>query len=228
MSTEKRLLLAAALSLVILLLWTKIFPEPQRPAGSHPPPSPTAASSAEATESKTAAPAPQASQTAPVAAPIAAAEETLVTVENGLLRAAFSNRGGVLTSLTLVKYKDAEGRPLELVRKLPAEAPKPFSLEFGPKADITEKVAGALFVAEKPSPGVLRLRYADSVVSVSKEIRLGADYLFDLKVGVSGPGSYAVFVGPGLRNTTDRERQSSYVQPPTAIASIGGSRTTTS
>ncbi len=223
MSTEKRLLLAAALSLVILLLWTKIFPEPQRPAGSHPPPSPTAASSAEATESKTAAPAPQASQTAPVAAPIAAAEETLVTVENGLLRAAFSNRGGVLTSLTLVKYKDAEGRPLELVRKLPAEAPKPFSLEFGPKADITEKVAGALFVAEKPSPGVLRLRYADSVVSVSKEIRLGADYLFDLKVGVSGPGSYAVFVGPGLRNTTDRERQSSYVQPPTAIASIGGS-----
>jgi YidC/Oxa1 family membrane protein insertase len=225
MSTEKRLLLAAALSLGVLLLWTKLVPEPQRPAAPRPGPVPTAASSAgAAAASSSARPGQQKPDNKPESGvePVTAAEETLTTVENGLVRAAFSNRGGVLTSLVLLKYKDAEGRPLELVRTLPPEAPRPFSLDFGPQSEVTERVGKALFVAEKPSAGVLRLRYADAAVAVTKEIRLGADYPFDLKLVVAGP-AYGIFVGPGLRNTTERERASSYVQPPTAIADSGGS-----
>ena len=77
-------------------------------------------------------------------------------------------------------------------------------------------------MVEKESPGALRLRYADAGISVTKEIRLGPDYLFDVQVAVAG-SPYSLLVGPGLRNTTDRERASSYVQPPTAIGLVGGS-----
>jgi YidC/Oxa1 family membrane protein insertase len=222
MTTEKRLLLAAALSLGVLLLWTKLFPQPERPSVAQPSPAPAASSSPVAATGSAVARGLETPQARPAVEPVAAAEEALTTVENDFLRASFGNRGGVLTSLVLLKYKDAEGRPLELVRTLPPEAPRPFSLDFGPKSDITEKVAGALFVVEKPAAGSVRMRYADATVAVTKEIRLGADYVFDLKIGVVGPASYSLTVGPGLRNTTERERASSYVQPPTAIANAGG------
>ena len=215
MSTERRLLLAAALSLGVLVLWSKLIPEPKPPAA----PRPTPAATARATE--TAAATVPAKIPAAVS-PVAASEEVLTAVENGSLRAVFSNRGGVLTSLVLLKYKDAEGRPLELVRALPAEAPRPLSVDFMAQPELTQTVSKALFVAEKPSAGVIRLRYADSSVAITKEIRLGADYVVDLDASVTGP-AYSLFLGPGLRNTTQQERESSYVQPPTAIASVGGS-----
>ena len=225
MSTEKRLLLAAALSLGVLLLWTRVFPEQNRPgvkpgAPTGPPPAATALVAVPAPGPEpTAAPA---AQPPAAVAPVAAREETRTSIENGFLRATVGNRGGVLTSVVLLKYKDAEGRPLELVRTLPAEAPRPLSLSFDPKTGLNEKVSQALFVVEKESPGALRLRYADAGIAVSKELRLGADYLFDLNVSVTGP-AYGIFVGPGLRNTTDQERASSYVQPPTAIGLVNAS-----
>jgi YidC/Oxa1 family membrane protein insertase len=213
MSTEKRLLVAAALSMGILLLWTKLFPGPA-PTAARPPAATTAPAA------KAPAPTPAAASPAAPAEPVSAAEETLTTVENGFLRAVFSNRGAVLTSLVLLKYRDAEGRPLELVRTLPPEAPKPFSLDFGSRTDLTEKLAKALFVVEKPTGNSVKLRYADSSVAVTKELALGADYLCQGKVAVVGP-AYSIVVGPGLRNTTEQERSSSYVQPPTAIAAVG-------
>jgi YidC/Oxa1 family membrane protein insertase len=223
-TTEKRLLLAAALSLCVLLLWTKFFPEQQRPAAQSLAPSPRAASSPVPAQGKSGSAPPGSPGSAaprPAVPPVAAAEETIVAIENDFLRAVFSNRGGVLTSLTLAKYKDAQGRPLELVRALPAEAPRPLSLDFGAQVDETETVSKALFVAEKPSANAVRLRYADATVSITKEIRLGTDYLFDLKIDVGGP-AYSLLVGPGLRNATQQERDSSYVQPPTAIGNVGG------
>jgi YidC/Oxa1 family membrane protein insertase len=227
MSTEKRLLLAAALSLGVLLLWTRLNPEPDRAASKAGDGESRGAQAAVSAPGSTAAPGPApvsaASPSSPAATvPVAATEETLTSIENGFVRATFGNRGGVLSSFVLLKYKDAEGRPLELVRALPAEAPRPFSLSFDPKTGLNERVSQALFVVEKESPSAVRLRYADAGVAVSKEIRLGADYLFDLNVSVTGP-AYGVFVGPGLRNTTDQEKQSSYVQPPTAIGLIGAS-----
>ncbi|MGH9400136.1 MAG: membrane protein insertase YidC [Thermoanaerobaculia bacterium] len=227
MTTEKRLLLAAALSLGVLLLWTKLFPEPKpaalpRQAQTAGAAAPSSSSSIAPASEVAAAPAQAPSLSSSIPAPAAATQETLTTVENELLRATFSNRGGVLTSLVLLKYKDAEGRPLELVRALPPEAPRPFALDFGVDAEATRRVGKALFVVEKEAAGAVRLRFADAGVGVEKRIRLGADYLFDVQVAVAGPAC-RLFVGPGLRNTTERERASSYVQPPTAIASVGGS-----
>lgn len=214
MGDQKKLLLAFALSALLYMVWLQLYPPPKPPAEPLPSrPTPVAVV-------KT----PEGSPPQPPRAiePVAAAEETLTTISNDLLRATFSNRGGVLTSVVLLKYKDAQGRALELVRALPAEAPRPFSLSFDPKTGLNEKVAQALFVVEKESPSAVRLRYAAPDVAVSKEIRLGPDYLFDVKVSVTGP-AYGIFVGPGLRNTTDQEKESSYVQPPTAIGLVGSS-----
>lgn len=216
MSTEKRLLIAAALSIGILLLWTKLFPTPEPP----PPARPTAAATAAPAHTTGQAAPPAASPEAAGIQPAAASEETLASLENGSLRAVFSNRGGVLTSLVLLKYRDAEGRPLELVRTLPPDAPRPFSLDFGPATDATAAVSRALFVVEKPSGDTLRLTYANASIAVTKELTLGADYLCQSRVVVTGP-AYGILVGPGLRNTTEQERASSYVQPPTAIAAVG-------
>src|SRR5262249_10971973 len=95
-----------------------------------------------------------------------------------------------------------------------------FSLDFGARADATAAVGKALFVVEKASADALRLTWADGSIAVTKELSLGADYLCQGKVSVVGP-AYAIVVGPGLRNTTEQERASSYVQPPTAIAAVG-------
>ena len=135
---------------------------------------------------------------------------------NDLFTATFSNRGGVLTGFQLAKYTDQEKKPLELVRSLPPDLPRPLGLDFGRDTALTKTVSNALFLVERPSAKVLRLRYADANVAVEKEIRIADGYLFDMKVTVTGP-PYDVLVGPGLRNPTDAERKSSYVMPTSAV-----------
>ena len=218
---EKRLLLAAALSLGVLLLWEWLVPKPaakppngalRQATAAASMPSPTAGQMQAQAAAK-----PAASLPAPVAA--AAAETT--TLENAVVRVRFSNRGGVIESFVLLKHTDEEGRPLELVRHLPSVAPLPFSLTFEEKPELTNRVAAALFVLEKPSGNSIRFRYADSVVAITKEVALASDYLLDWKVSVAGP-PFVIVVGTGVRNPTEREKSSSYVKPPTAIATSGG------
>jgi YidC/Oxa1 family membrane protein insertase len=213
---EKRLLVAAGLSLVVLLAWEWIMPKPARPpqpAGA--PTTPSAAVTASPGGSGTPAAISQAPP-APKAEPVAAAAVETVRIGNDLFTATFSNRGGVLSSFTLSKYLDEHNKPLELVRGLPEDLPRPFALDFGPDADLTKAVSGALFVVERPSPKTLRLRYADEKVSIEKELRISEGYLFEVKIAVNGP-AYEVLLGPGLRNPTEAERKSSYVMPASAV-----------
>ena len=165
-----------------------------------------------------------ASAAAPVAAaalpPAASAEaETLTTLSNGVFKATFSNRGAVLSSFVLTAHFDEQKQPLELLRRLPPELPKPLGLDFGADVATTKKIAQALFVVERESDRVVRWRYADANIAVVKEIRLGDGYLYDVKVTVTGGPAYTVLVGPGLRNPTDAERGSRYVMAATAVAS---------
>jgi YidC/Oxa1 family membrane protein insertase len=206
---EKRLFLAAALSLGILLAWEWLGPKPpKRP----PAPMPTPAAAA---VSPSAAPS-VAAGTAPLPEATNVEAESTVTVQNDLVKATFSNRGAVLTSLILTGHFDEQKKPLELVRALPPEFPRPLGLDFGADAALTKKIGQALFAVEQPSPTVLRFRYADAGQAVEKEIRLGKGYLFDVRVEVVGP-AYSVLAGPGLRNPTDSERSSRYVMPASAV-----------
>ncbi len=217
---ERRLLIAAGLSLVVLLTWEWVGPKtPKRAAPAIATPVAVAAATPASTAALEAAPGSHAPALAATVLPASASAEaeTLTTVSNGVFKATFSNRGAVLSSFVLTGHFDEQKQPLELLRKLPPELPKPLGLDFGADAATTKKVADALFVVERESDRVVRWRYADSAIAVVKEIRVGEGYLFDVKVTVTGP-AYSVLVGPGLRNPTEAERGSRYVMATTAVA----------
>jgi YidC/Oxa1 family membrane protein insertase len=221
---EKRLLAAAALSLVVLLAWEWLGPKPPRrpvaPAAPTPAAlaAPTGVSPAPGTSVSEAAAAAPAAATLP--APASAESESLTTISNDVVRATFSNRGAVLTSFVLTGHFDEQKKPLELVRTLPPELPRNLSLDFGADAATTKKLSQALFVVERDANDRVRFRYADAGVGVEKEFRLGKGYLFDVTVRVTGP-AYGVVLGPGLRNPTDSERAWRYVMPTSAVLATG-------
>jgi YidC/Oxa1 family membrane protein insertase len=213
---EKRLLLAAALSLGVLLLWEWVVPKPPKPAPA------TARDSASAlatpVPASTPAPGPAAEASPPPpAAPESAAAQTAESLSNPVFRATFSNRGAVVESFVLTRHFDEQRRPLELVRALPPELPRPLALDFGKDAELTRRVANALFVVERESDRVVRFRYSDAAITVTKEIRIGEDYFFDVRVTVSDK-PFTVLIGPGLRNPTEAERSSRYVMPASVVA----------
>jgi len=225
---EKRLFLAAGLSLGILLLWEgvvakRIAPPPPRPTPAAAAAPAGARSATDAAGGTAASPAPPPAAPAPPAAvePVAAAAEQTAVLENGLVRATFSNRGGVLVSYLLLQHRDEQKQPLELVKQLPAPAPRPLSLDFPGHPELTEKAAKALFAIERPDAHSLRLRFAEGTLAITKEVKLGTGYLFDVTTSVPG-ASFAVAVGTGLRNA-GAEESSRYSPPAAALAMTGGS-----
>jgi YidC/Oxa1 family membrane protein insertase len=209
---EKRLLLAALLSLGVLLLWEWMGPRPPRRAAL---PVPTKGALAVPTPVAAREPSP-----VPGGVRIAGTQEGLTTVESDVARATFSNRGAVLTSFVLRKHADDQKRPLELVRAVPDPSAKPLALVFPGKPDLTQLASNALYAVETGPARTVRFRYGDERLTVTKEVRLGDGYLFDVKVSVAGP-EFTLLVGTGLRNPTVGERASRYVMPPTAVASVG-------
>src|SRR5262249_52781163 len=216
---EKRLFLAALLSLAVLLAWELLVPKPPPP----PPARPAAVPTAPATGGQApAAPEKSGAETVsrPLPPPVAASAEETASLEDGLVRATISNRGGVVSSWVLLRHTDEQNKPLELIRKTPGPAPRTLDLEIPGRPDLTERVARALFSAEKEGDRALRLKYADDQIAVEKEIRLEANYVFHVKVSVVGP-AYFLMVGTGLRNPTESEVSSRYVAPATAFARLG-------
>ena len=216
---EKRLLIAAVLSLAVLLLWDRFVPKPASPRPvSTPAASPVAITPA-SSESEGASSASSGSTGAPAQAPgppESASAQSDVALGNELFHASFSNRGAVLDSFVLTRYFDEQNRPLELIRSTPPGLPRPLTVDFPKDAALTKRVSEALFVVERESDRIVRFRYADASVAVTKEIRIGAGYDFDVKVTVAGP-PYALLVGPGLRNPGESEPVSRYVLPPSAV-----------
>jgi YidC/Oxa1 family membrane protein insertase len=135
---EKRVLLAVILSFLVLTAYRAFLPAP--------PPKQAATagagtSSATASASTSPAPAPSGTgaaspSTEPAPAPIADAtvadsSEREIVVTTNLVKAVFSNRGGVLKHWTLLHYADHQGKPADLIPAgLPVTMPRPFSLRL--------------------------------------------------------------------------------------------------
>jgi YidC/Oxa1 family membrane protein insertase len=220
---QKRLLLAAALSLAVLALWEVLVPKPRRPATDAAPAGTPAAAVTPgvSTAAPTNAALPAASTAAQrqerLPAPIAGRAEELAIVENGVVRATFSNRGAVLRTLLLLRHTNEEKKPLDLIRQLPPPAERPLAIDFPGDPELTRRVGEALFAVERVSTRALRFSYADDTVAVTKEARFQDGYLFDVKVSVVGP-PYLLLAGTGLRNPNPDELASRYVMPATAVA----------
>jgi YidC/Oxa1 family membrane protein insertase len=150
---ERRLLLAIVLTFVVLTVYQWVIPMPQQPV------SPQTAPAATGSAAPSSAAAATASQS--VAPPVVVAEppstvatvrgdtsERSVTVENGVVRAVFSNRGATLRSWELLTYAASDGRPVDLVpNDVPADQPKPFSLKLDDPVK-TARLNTALFAVE--------------------------------------------------------------------------------
>ena len=204
---NRRLLLAALLSMGVLLLWQYLVPAPE-PAPA-PAPSPAAAppgAVAVAAEAGAASPAAAPPAVATRARelpgePVEAPAEARVVLENAELRAEFSNRGAQLVSL-VVKGKTADGgEPLELVRPRP-EPPYPFALVDA--AGTPAPSESALHQVERGAAGgseEVTFRYRGPAGAALKRFRLHADGRLDYTIEAE-PGGFGVLIGPGVRAFT--------------------------
>src|SRR5262245_49442796 len=168
---ERRLLLAVALSFLVLLGYRWLYP----PA---PAPAPGASAPGTAAGVQAPPPSPPPAEAPPVAAAEAAVadeKERRVEVDaNGALLA-FSNRGARLLSWRLGAFKDARGAPEELVRTPPG-GPRPLDLETG-EPQLDQRLRDALFQPSSEAlhmgdaEAELRFRWAEGELAAEKVLR---------------------------------------------------------
>ena len=219
---ERRLLLAVAMSLLVLTAYSLLFPaappqpQPPVPAASQP-----LATPAPAEAGVPAAASPDAPSATPV--PAAADErERRVEVTGADFTVAFSNRGARLVSWTLGRYKDARGAPEEMVPAAGAGI-RPLDVETG-AADVDARLREALFRASAETvhvapgaPAPLRFEYSDGQIEAEKSLEFEATGLLTLHVRVKQNGRELpakILWGPGIGNPSADERKvQGYLEP---------------
>jgi YidC/Oxa1 family membrane protein insertase len=206
---EKRVLVAAVLSGLVIIVWFSLF-SPKPPA-SAPAPAPTAA----------AAGAPVASATpiverpaVPAVPPVSGQDSTEVPLEGDGWRALVDPKGGVLSSVVLSAYKDEAGAPLDLVR---SGGDKPLSVGApGPWND-------ELYQVERGTDWV-SLRWSDGKSNwVEKRVSAGkGKYALDVEVRAGGePARAGTVVAAGLQKGLKAEQQGRFGGSD-AVLRIGG------
>jgi len=158
------------------------------------------------------APAPQAQQQAAIPAPSSlppatpspasadnaasatqAVAESTTVVENELYRITFSNRGAQVKSWILKKYKDDDGKPLDLVNQ--AAAAKfgyPLSL-YTYDEGMRSRLQQAMFVPSSTgdiaAPGTLSFDYSSGGLAVHKTFKFDSSYVIHAEVSVTQNGA---------------------------------------
>jgi len=149
---EVRMLIAVALSFVVLLLWRFVLvKEPPKEPGK-----------VETETMSQSAPAPDTAQKEPKSSGAPAATGTTqalpvvegtapetVVVEGDLYRATLSTQGGVARSWVLKKYKDANEQPLDVVNQAACESlGYPLSLTMATDQALSNKLNSAVYVSK--------------------------------------------------------------------------------
>lgn len=176
MSMETRLLLAFGLMGLVLLSTQYFLPQPPPPAAEKKAAAAPAPSGGQPQEKADAAQSP-ARQAAAVDSPAAGPgrivgekDETYI-LETDVYRIVFTNRGAAIRSWVLKRYRDSEGRPVELVNA--AAAPKAgwaYSYVF-PREKPAVDLNGVLFAVSQPSPLVIEFRYNDGTTAAVKRFQ---------------------------------------------------------
>ncbi len=201
---ELRILVASLLSMVVILLWAKFF-APKPPA--HPQQQNNPAVSAPATPGAPThsapgsgvAPASTVSATTPTNTPVVAdAQERTIVVENAFYRVEFSNRGAVVKSWQLKKYKDdaKPQRTLDLVHAQSAEMTGgwPFSLVFDDpqleKAANTGLYKISSGGSSLTAPADVTFAWSDGHLEVIKKFHFDHSYLVTVETTTNYNGSH--------------------------------------
>ena len=226
---ERRLLLAIALSLVVLMGYQLIFPPPQpiEPAPwSEPPPIAETLRAAPPAPRETAAgEAVAAARDATIrsVATVADTQERRIEVRGEATSAAFTNRGARLLSWKLNNYLDAEGNPEEMVQTF-LGGPLPLDIETGDEL-LDERLRVALFVASRQrveigglDGGTLVFEFAEGDVRATKTLEFEPPgFLVSVDASVSRAGQQLpvkLLWGPGVGNASKGEREVQGYRPP--------------
>jgi YidC/Oxa1 family membrane protein insertase len=169
LSTENRLLLAFVLMGIVLFATPYFFKTPPPPPGKKVQlaPAPVTAPEQKAAEAAPAAPAP---------GQVSAPKESILTLDTDLYHIDFSNRGAVVHSWILKKYKDSNHKPVDLVNSAAAPVTGyPASLIFKnqkPSADINN----ALYAIKRSDDGLqIDFEYSDGKVFSRKTFHFTKD-----------------------------------------------------
>ncbi|MBI4464124.1 MAG: membrane protein insertase YidC, partial [Acidobacteria bacterium] len=180
LSPEIRLVLAFALSFLILVIARPLLVQP--PASPETPQAKTPAPAERQTPAKEP---PEASP--PVSLePKQGAAEQLITVEGDLYQVVFSTHGGAVKSWALRQYSDEQGNPLDLVNpETAAEFGDPFSFWLA-DASLRQQLNTALYVPSETrdlkAPVTLAFEYSDGRVAARKEFSFeAASYVVEVK-----------------------------------------------
>jgi YidC/Oxa1 family membrane protein insertase len=189
LTSERRALLALGLSVLVLLIWTKLYKPPVPPL-----PQPVAK-----TAPLTFAPTHVAMAAAPAAASVGAIQgerEERITVDSPLYHVEFSTLGGVARSWQLKKYSDDQKtpRPLDLVNAYTAEQLGAWPLSLALADPAMETAANSALYAVTPSsgpleaPAELNFEWSNGHLHVIKIFKFGTGYQLDVSVAATFDG----------------------------------------
>jgi len=192
---ELRLLLAFILMGVVLFVTPYLYKTAAPPVKKTAPTAATGGSAPAAPPGVITAPAETAAPAAPetaaseTAAPLVAAQqEQTRTIDTDLFKITFSNRGGVVKSWLLKKYKEHSGAPLQLVNTA-SHADLPAALYFPaqkPAVDLNQ----ALYEVHTDADGLaISFDYSNGKVVAHKSFRFRkSSYLLDVSTEVTHGG----------------------------------------
>ena len=189
-SLEKRLPLALALMMLVLLVSQYIF----KPA---PGPKPVAPSGNNTTAAQVTQKPPVASQ-APMLpsspgqtqSQIQASSENTTEIDTSLYHIVFTNRGAAVKSWVLKKFQDNAGKPLQVINTAATDVPLPFTIELnGNKPAFDPNTV--LYQSKVTGGGTgIEFNYSDGRTSIRKAFQFTPDsYLSEVKSEVLENGT---------------------------------------
>lgn len=206
MSDEQRAGLALVLMVVVLMLWSHFYKPavPQKPAEANPPAASIQSPPQQQAPSSSVAPSPaeknkaRATENGHPARPAKeAASEQTITVESPLYRVELSNRGAVVRSWKLDKYRNNENppKPLELVNSAAAQQLNAWPLSIrldDPKLDAAANSGRYLVTSratEVHAPAEVDFEWSDGHLDVVKQFKFEAGYAAELSVSATLDGN---------------------------------------
>jgi YidC/Oxa1 family membrane protein insertase len=188
---DKRVIVIFAFTMMLLLLAQQYLVKPQQQQAAKSAPG---AVSAPAVAVATPPAVPSAAADGQATPALQAAGESTTVVENDLYRITFTNRGGLVKSWILKKYKDDKGEQLDLVNQQAAALYGfPLSL-WSWDQPLEQKLNSALYVPSQTGTADLAndlsFEYADGDVVVKKQFHFDQTYVVGVKTSVRRGASY--------------------------------------
>jgi len=185
-SLQKRLPLALALMMLVLLVSQYIFKPAPGPKPVAPVNDKQAAQLAQKPPAPAALPPNENAPAAASGAQVHAASVVESVIDTDVYRIVFTNKGAAVKSWVLKKFKDDAGKPLELINLAASNVPAPFSIDFnGQKPHFDPNTV--LYQANVASGGdSIEYEYSDGGATVRKSFVFSKDsYLASVKSTVT-------------------------------------------